>query len=150
MNFLNSYKKLRTKRFMPFSFIQNLFTVKKDNCFKSNRTQPPEVSITISGSLSSYNHVVLISASSDVLGVTYFWSGPLGFTSMQQNVFVVEPGIYTVTVINPANDHSSNASVVVVQEPEPSTKDHYPDLMRGLNNSKKSKGEKSSYSSTKY
>jgi hypothetical protein len=80
----------------------------------------PDISASVSGTLTSYNLVILISALSSVLAATYSWKGPFGFTSKQQNIFITEPGTYTVTVTDPANGCSSSASVVVDREPEPS------------------------------
>lgn len=116
---------------MPSSFIQNIniaFThseISKSNpyaLYLNDRSAPPDISISVSGTLSSYNLVVLLSAICNELGVNYFWSGPSGFLGTEQNVFVTEPGIYTVTVTNFFKGSRNKASVTVEEETESSTK----------------------------
>jgi hypothetical protein len=45
----------------------------------------------------------------------YSWTGPGGFTSTEQNPAVTQPGIYVLTVSDPANGCSSQTSVEVTQ-----------------------------------
>lgn len=46
-------------------------------------------------------------------GFQYSWTGPGGFTSSQQNPSVTAPGLYTVTVTDPAGGCSVQASTTV-------------------------------------
>jgi hypothetical protein len=56
-----------------------------------------------------------IMAFSTTPGVTFSWTGPGGFTSNQQNPNVNAPGVYTVTVTNPANGCTNTAQAMVMQ-----------------------------------
>lgn len=58
---------------------------------------------------------VVISASSNITGATFAWTGPNGFTSNLQNPTVSVAGPYNVVVTNPANGCTNSASSTVVQ-----------------------------------
>ncbi|MCS3801267.1 T9SS type A sorting domain-containing protein [Niastella sp. OAS944] len=75
-----------------------------------NKTAPV---ITATGGALACGSCVSISASSNVSGANYSWSGPGGFTSTSQNPTVCAAGTYTVTVTNPANGCSAQQSVSV-------------------------------------
>lgn len=75
-----------------------------------NKTAPV---ITATGGALACGSCVSISATSNVSGATYSWSGPNNFTSTSQNPTVCAAGTYTVTVTNPANGCSAQQSVSV-------------------------------------
>ncbi|OQP57554.1 hypothetical protein A4R26_23805 [Niastella populi] len=75
-----------------------------------NKTAPV---ITATGGGLACGSCVTISATSNVSGATYSWSGPNSFTSTSQNPTVCAAGTYTVTVTNPANGCSAQQSVTV-------------------------------------
>lgn len=75
-----------------------------------NKTAPV---ITATGGGLACGSCVTISATSNVSGATYSWSGPGSFTSTSQNPTVCAAGDYTVTVTNPANGCSAQQSVSV-------------------------------------
>src|SRR4029079_8248512 len=59
---------------------------------------------------------VTLDGTSSTPGVTYSWTGPLGFTSTSATPSVSAPGIYTLTVLNPANTCSNSDTVTVTQD----------------------------------
>jgi hypothetical protein len=75
-----------------------------------NKTPPV---ITATGGALACGACVTISATSNVSGATYSWSGPGNFTSAAQNPTVCAAGTYIVTVTNPANGCSAQQSVSV-------------------------------------
>lgn len=75
-----------------------------------NKTAPV---ITATGGALACGSCVSISATSNVSGASYSWSGPSGFTSTSQNPTVCAAGTYTVTVTNPANGCSAQQAVTV-------------------------------------
>lgn len=75
-----------------------------------NKTAPV---ITATGGALACGSCVSISATSNVSGATYSWSGPNSFTSTSQNPTVCAAGTYTVTATNPANGCSAQQSVTV-------------------------------------
>ena len=75
-----------------------------------NKTAPV---ITATGGALACASCVSISATSNVNGATYSWSGPGSFTSTSQNPTVCTAGTYTVTVTNPTNGCSAQQSVSV-------------------------------------
>ncbi|OQP64307.1 hypothetical protein A3860_20250 [Niastella vici] len=75
-----------------------------------NKTAPV---ITATGGALACGSCVTISATSNVSGATYRWSGPNSFTSTAQNPTVCTAGTYTVTVTNPTNGCSAQQSVSV-------------------------------------
>ena len=75
-----------------------------------NKTAPV---ITATGGALACGSCVTISATSNVSGATYSWTGPGNFTSTAQNPTVCTAGTYTVTVTNPANGCSAQQTVSV-------------------------------------
>ncbi|MBO9198746.1 MULTISPECIES: T9SS type A sorting domain-containing protein [Niastella] len=75
-----------------------------------NKTAPV---ITATGGALACGSCVSISATSNVSGATYKWTGPNSFSSTSQNPTVCTAGTYTVTVTNPANGCSAQQSVSV-------------------------------------
>ncbi|OQP48223.1 hypothetical protein A4D02_05760 [Niastella koreensis] len=75
-----------------------------------NKTAPV---ITATGGALACGSCVTISATSNVSGATYKWTGPGSFSSTAQNPTVCTAGTYTVTVTNPANGCSAQQSVTV-------------------------------------
>jgi len=69
--------------------------------------------ITATGGALACGSCVTISATSNVSGATYKWTGPNSFSSTSQNPTVCAAGTYTVTVTNPANGCSAQQSVSV-------------------------------------
>jgi hypothetical protein len=69
--------------------------------------------ITATGGALACGSCVTISATSNVSGATYKWTGPNNFSSTAQNPTVCAAGTYTVTVTNPANGCSAQQSVSV-------------------------------------
>ncbi|GEM_PF-410564 len=80
----------------------------------------PSVSAT-GGTLTCANQSVTLMATSDVPNAFYFWTGPNGYTSQEQNPVVSTPGQYTVVVTDPANGCTSATSVMVDQDDTPPT-----------------------------
>lgn len=64
---------------------------------------PQNVVATLSSPINCTNTTVTIEVSSSTPGVTYQWSGPMGFASSSAQNLVSTPGAYAVTVTNPAN-----------------------------------------------
>jgi hypothetical protein len=75
----------------------------------------PGASATASGSLTCASALVTLYGHSSASGVSYSWSGPGNFSSIEQNPQVCTGGTYTLTVTNAANGCSSEASVSVDQ-----------------------------------
>jgi hypothetical protein len=75
----------------------------------------PGASASVADTLTCAKTFATLLGSSSTSGVTYSWTGPNNFASSMQNPIVTSPGIYTLTVTNPANGCTSTASVNVVQ-----------------------------------
>lgn len=58
---------------------------------------------------------VTLQGSSNVSGATYFWAGPNSFNSILQNPVVSAPGVYTLTITDPANGCTASATTTVFQ-----------------------------------
>jgi hypothetical protein len=82
----------------------------------SSNISLPGASASVSGSLTCGTTSVSLLGSSPTSGVTYRWSGPLVFTSTEQNPVTTHDGNYTVTVTNPSNGCASTSSIVVTQD----------------------------------
>ena len=85
-------------------------------------TTPPNASAT-GGSITCNNPVVMLVGSSQTPMVTFTWTGP-GITpanQFQQNPTVDLPGLYTLTVQDPANGCTKTASATVVGDVTPPT-----------------------------
>lgn len=65
------------------------------------------------GTLNCVINSVTISGSSATPGTSLSWTGPNGFNSVQPNPTVTDPGIYTLTVQNPANGCTAQATANV-------------------------------------
>lgn len=76
-------------------------------------TQLPGVVAGMSGALTCKAPAASLSAVSAAPGVTYRWTGPQGYASMEQSPATTLPGIYTVHVTNPANGCVSEATVAL-------------------------------------
>jgi hypothetical protein len=66
------------------------------------------------GTLTCSNPTVQLDGGSDTPGATFFWTGPGGFTSTQEDPIVAEAGTYTLTVVAP-NGCTAQATATVVQ-----------------------------------
>lgn len=75
-------------------------------------TQKPNVTAQ-GGSITPPAMSVMLKAKSTTSSVRYFWTGPGGFTSQEQNPTVTATGIYIVTVTDPANGCRNSATVEV-------------------------------------
>jgi len=75
-------------------------------------TQKPNVTVQ-GGSITPPATSVILKAKSTTSGVRYFWTGPGGFTSQEQNPTVTAAGIYIVTVTDPANGCRNSATAEV-------------------------------------
>jgi len=75
-----------------------------------NKTPP---TITATGGALACGSCVTISASSNVSGASYAWTGPNNFSSASQNPTVCTAGTYTVTVTDPTTGCSAQQSVSV-------------------------------------
>lgn len=68
------------------------------------------------GVLNCTSPSINLSGSSGTPGVSFAWTGPNGFSSSQQNPAVNAPGVYNLTVTNPANGCTSTASANVTTD----------------------------------
>ena len=78
-------------------------------------TNPPNVNVTQTGTLTCTSGSVLLTASSTTAGVTYNWGG--GNTTPTD--IVTSAGTYTVTVTNPANNCTASFSITVTSSIAP-------------------------------
>ncbi|MCC6462871.1 MAG: gliding motility-associated C-terminal domain-containing protein [Saprospiraceae bacterium] len=83
-------------------------------------TTPPVASAT-GGVISCTNPTIALGGNSPTAGVTYAWTGPVGFTSTQQNPSIDTSGVYNLVVTNPANGCSSTASATATGNTNPPT-----------------------------
>ncbi|MFN0016109.1 MAG: hypothetical protein ACKVU2_16320 [Saprospiraceae bacterium] len=106
----------------PIAALPGVFTVTVTNSSNgcsgtasvtvTGNTDPPLATATGS-TITCTANPVSITSSTDVQNPTFSWSGPLGFTSNQQNNAVGNSGTYTVTITNTANNCSATATAVV-------------------------------------
>jgi hypothetical protein len=75
----------------------------------------PGATATASGVLTCSTSSITLNGASPTTGVSFSWTGPSGFTSAVQNPTVTKPGIYTLTVKNPANGCTSTDTANVLQ-----------------------------------
>jgi hypothetical protein len=75
----------------------------------------PGATATATAVLTCTNTSVTLSGTSSTSGVLFRWTGPNGFVSLVQNPLTTTPGLYTLTVINPANGCVSTDTATVVQ-----------------------------------
>ena len=79
-------------------------------------TMPPSgVNAAVSGLLTCADTSVSLMGSSSTSGVKYQWKGANGYASTQQKPLVRNPGLYSLTVTNPANGCSAIANAEVGQ-----------------------------------
>ncbi|MBK6995393.1 MAG: T9SS type A sorting domain-containing protein [Lewinellaceae bacterium] len=64
---------------------------------------PPDADAGPDAILSCGTPTVQLSGNSSTNGATFLWTGPGGFSSSEQNPSVSLPGVYILTVTNPAN-----------------------------------------------
>lgn len=79
---------------------------------------PPTPTAT-GGTLTCAAPVVTLSATSNVGNAMYIWTGPNGFSSATPNTAVLEQGIYTLVVLNPANGCTAEATATVLSNTIP-------------------------------
>ncbi len=82
---------------------------------------PPTANATVSGMLTCAITSLQLNITTNATSPTFFWTGPSGFTSAQQNPTVTAPGNYTGTVTNTANGCTASSSVTVLQDITPPT-----------------------------
>jgi hypothetical protein len=76
----------------------------------------PDVSITPPNTLTCSQTSIVIQGNSATNGVTFSWSGPGIVSGGASNAATVnQPGVYTLTVINPSNGCENTANVSVVE-----------------------------------
>lgn len=71
----------------------------------------PDISASVSQSITCVSPVASLTGSSTATGVSYSWSGPGGFTSAGQNAITGSPGTYTLLVT--AGTCTTSTTVVV-------------------------------------
>jgi hypothetical protein len=77
-------------------------------------SDPVGESVTATGGvIGCTNSSVTLLSSSTAGGVSYSWTGPNNFTSTAQNPIVSTPGIYTLTIFNPATGCSGTDTALV-------------------------------------
>lgn len=85
----------------------------------SQNTTAPNISATVSGTLTCNVPNVNVTASSTTQGVTYSWTGPNNFSSTLASPLVGLGGYYYPTVTNPANGCTNSSSVFVNENKTP-------------------------------
>ncbi|MCC6816163.1 MAG: gliding motility-associated C-terminal domain-containing protein [Saprospiraceae bacterium] len=63
----------------------------------------PDLSLTLTDSIGCQNDTAIIFTQSSVIPLEYFWEGPGGYVSDDQNAIVTKGGTYTVTVVDEYN-----------------------------------------------
>lgn len=79
----------------------------------SKNTTPPNADATGGGEITCAQSSVQIAGNSSTPGVSYSWTGPNGYTSMEQSPVVQQPGQYTLKVTNPVNGCTATDAVSV-------------------------------------
>lgn len=82
---------------------------------------PPNISVNNTGPLTCTVQNVELQGNSTVPDVDFYWTGPNGFISTDQNPVVSAPGSYTLVVTNSANSCTNSAVTVVAQNVIPPT-----------------------------
>jgi hypothetical protein len=80
-----------------------------------NTEIPAGVTASVSGEITCLNKSILLQGASATPGVTYQWNGPRGYTSAVREAATDAPGIYLLTVTNPANGCTGRTSATVVK-----------------------------------
>lgn len=78
-----------------------------------NKTQPAEVTAIVSGAITCNTTSVTVTGGSSTADVTYEWTGPNGFRSVEKNFPTNVGGVYTVTVKHPVSGCTVQKSVTV-------------------------------------
>jgi hypothetical protein len=83
----------------------------------AGNTTPPTASIAAPPILNCNTTSLALSANSNASGATFVWSGPSGYTATGATASpnATLPGVYVVTVTNPANQCTSTATTAVDQ-----------------------------------
>ena len=76
----------------------------------------PGATASVDGILTCNTKSVTLLGQSTTPGVAYSWSGPLVFSSTEQNAVTNHPGTYTLTVTDPGNGCSSTSSIKVLKD----------------------------------
>ncbi|MDN5216791.1 hypothetical protein QQ020_32270, partial [Fulvivirgaceae bacterium BMA12] len=79
-----------------------------------NKTAPGATA-GVSGEITCLVNSVTLQGSSTTAGVSYSWTGPGTFTSVEQNPTATAAGDYTLTVTDPSNGCTSTAQVTVIE-----------------------------------
>ncbi|MEP7197057.1 MAG: gliding motility-associated C-terminal domain-containing protein [Saprospiraceae bacterium] len=74
--------------------------------------KPPDLDLVVTDSIGCNNSVATIFSKSNTNNLNYFWVGPNGFMSNDQNVDVYLGGTYTLTIIDEFNCKSKKSIVV--------------------------------------
>lgn len=74
---------------------------------------PPDADASVLDVLTCTTTSVEVKGTSTANGASYSWTGPNAFTSATQDIMVTEPGLYTLTVLNP-NTGCTNTDTVTV------------------------------------
>lgn len=84
---------------------------------RQNSLVPADVVAQVSGILTCITTQVNLSGTSSTVGMTYSWTGPHTITNPNSaQATVSQPGVYTLTVTNPANGCQVIKTVTVVQD----------------------------------
>jgi hypothetical protein len=88
-----------------------------DTAIVTQNTEPPAgVNISASEMLTCKVNSVKLNGYSTTAGVSYSWTGPLGFISTAQNPRTSQSGLYSLLVKNPANGCISNVNITITQD----------------------------------
>lgn len=79
--------------------------------------QAPQSPTASGGQLDCNKPTIKLGAGTSTPNVSYIWAGPGGITLNGQTPDVNNPGTYTVTIVNQANDCTSTAMTEVTQDP---------------------------------
>jgi hypothetical protein len=79
-----------------------------------SNTTAPSSTVTVSNVITCLAPAAIINCNTNPAGCTFNWSGPGNYTSTLQNPTVLNPGVYTAIIRNPANGCSSTASATVL------------------------------------
>ncbi len=88
----------------------NQCTDTSDLLIMENNTDPDAVADGTTISCQNTETELTATTDIDIMNANFEWSGPNGFTSMEQNPTSPEPGVYTLTVINTENGCSNQAT----------------------------------------
>ncbi len=80
-------------------------------------TMPPEPTVSVSDTLDCNFTIVQLFGSSTPVAISYDWTGPNNFSSIQQNPGINLPGEYNLVVTTP-NGCTNEATITVIQDIE--------------------------------